>query len=338
MWASSWSVIEMSFNHMKKYMTSNGLTMRQAKIIDGQRLMTDQFMKDPSYKDCFVKWQFGVEQEKLVPIPIKTFDEKLSNNYGITLSFNTYYDDNVMIGEMLYNTKSNTYWLCVESYDRDEIHGAGKLTRCNQFLKWQDSKGKIYEYPVYDTNATQYNSGVQSTQMVTIGSAQHSVWITADENTLMLDHDKRFFLDRNTVNPTVYKLTQNDTTTFSYDNGYLKLMMTEHQYNAETDSIENWICDYIEPSDNDFDIIYTGKPTVRIGGKKTFTADTEGEVTWSISDNNFDLNNLTVTVNGNKVTIACKYDESLFDDAVFELNAVVGQKESHLEIKLVGGV
>lgn len=328
----------MSFNHMKKYMTSNGLTMRQAKIIDGQRLMADQLMKDPSYKDSFIQWKFGVPIEESDVIPIKTFDEKLSNNYGITLSFNALCDIPIVIGDMLYDTKSQTYWLCVESYDRDEIHSAGKLTRCNQFLKWQDEKGNIYEYPVYDTNATQYNSGVQSTQMITIGSAQHSVWITADENTLMLDHDKRFFLDRNTVNPTVYKLTQNDTTTFSYDNGYLKLMMTEHQYNAETDSIEDWICDYIEPSDNDFDITYSGKPTIRVGGKKTFTADIEGDVTWTVSDNNFDLSNLTVTINGNKITIACKYDEALFDNAVFKLNAVVGQKESHLEVKLVGGV
>ena len=328
----------MSYAKMKAYLTVHGETIRESKIIDGQRLMADQLMKDPSFKDTFVRWQFGIEQEKLVPIPIKTFGEKLSNNYGITLSFNVLYDSPIAIGEMLYNTKNGTYWLCIESYDRDEINGAGKLTRCNQFLKWQDEKGNIYEYPVYDTNATQYNSGVQSTQMVTIGSAQHSIWITADENTLMLDHDKRFFLDRNTVNPTVYKLTQNDTTTFSYDQGYLKLMMTEHQYNAETDSIEQWICDYIAPTGNDFDITYSGKPTVRVGGKKTFTADTEGEVIWSISDNNFDLSNLTVTTNGNKVTIVCKYDEALFDNAVFKLNAVVGQKQSHLEVKLVGGV
>ena len=50
------------------------------------------------------------------------------------------------------------------------------------------------------------------------------------------------------------------------------------------------------------------------------------------------MSNLTVTTNGNKVTITCKYDEALFDNAVFKLNAVAGQKQSHLEVKLVGGV
>lgn len=329
----------MSYAHMKSYMTSNGLTMRQAKIIDGQRLMVDQLMKDPSYKDTFVQWHFGVPVEELETIPIKTFDEKLSNNYGITLSFNALYDFPIVIGDMLYDKNTNTYWLCVESYNRDDINGAGKLTRCNQFLKWQDEKGKIYEYPVYDTNATQYNSGVQSTQVVTVGSAQHSVWIMADENTIMLDHDRRFFLDRNVVNPTVYKLTQNDTTTFSYDNGYLKLMMTEHQYNPETDSIENWICDYIEVSENDFDILFGSKPTLRIGGKKTFTADVSDNIMWSVSENNFDSSVLTMETIGNQVTISCKYNEVLFDNCEFVLNAVSdGGLTSRVKIKLVGGV
>ena len=328
----------MSYANMKKYMTSNGLNMRQAKIIDGQRLMYDQLAKDPSYKDSFVMWHFGDVIEELDPIPIKTFDERLSNNYGITLSFNALYDFPIVIGNMLYDKRTSTYWLCVESYNRDDINGAGKLTRCNQFLKWQDEKGKIYEYPIYDTNATQYNSGVQSTQVVTVGSAQHSVWITADENTIMLDHDKRFFLDRNIKNPTVYELTQNDTTTFSYDNGYLKLMMTEHQYNPETDSIDEWICDYIEVDSNDFAILYSGKPTIRVGGKKTFTADIEGVVVWSVSNANFDTSKLTTTISGNKITIACKYDESLLDNAEFTLNAVSGSDTSELQVRLVGGV
>ena len=65
---------------MKAYLTVHGETIRESKIIDGQRLMADQLMKDPSFKDTFVRWQFGIEQEKLVPIPIKTFGEKLSNN------------------------------------------------------------------------------------------------------------------------------------------------------------------------------------------------------------------------------------------------------------------
>lgn len=328
----------MSYNHMKSYLEKHGITIRESKIIDGQRLMADQMSKDPSYKDTFVRWYFGVAPEELQSIQIKTFDEKLSNNYGITLSFNVLYDSLIKIGDMLYDTKNGTYWLCVESYNRDDINGAGKLTRCNQFLKWQDEKGKIYEYPVYDTNATQYNSGVQSTQVITVGSAQHSIWITADENTIMLDHDKRFFLDRNTKNPTVYKLTQNDTTTFSYDNGYLKLMMTEHQYNPETDSIDEWICDYIEVDSNDFAILYSGKPTIRVGGKKTFTADIEGGVIWSVNNANFDTSKLTTIISGNKITIVCKYDESLLDNAEFTLNAVGGSDTSELQVRLVGGV
>ena len=323
-------------------MQVDGLTMRQAKINDGRLLMADQFDKDPSYEDEFVFWEHGKAIKDLTSIPIKTFNESLNksilSNYGFTIEFNTLYDSPVVVGDTLYDKTANTYWLCVESYNRDHIHWAGKMVKCNNFLKWQDESGTIFEYPFYDSNATQYNSGVTSNNVMTIGSAQHKVLIMADENTIALDHDKRFFLDRNTKNPTVYKLTQADTTAYYYDKGLLALMISEHQYNPETDSIEQWVCDYKDTGSGELAIEYSGKPTIRVGGKKKFSIDTESLITWDIDDANFNVSNLTITVQDNYIQIACKYDEELFNGKEFTLSATVGSQTTSLLVKLSGGV
>lgn len=331
----------MSFANMKNYMLVDGEIMRKAKINDGRYLMADQFDKDPSYEDGFVFWEYGIAIEDMRKSPIKTFGETLGKSilgsYGFTIEFNTLIDNPVIVGDTLYDTETNVYWLCVESYNRDKIHWSGKMVKCNNFLKWQDENGEIYEYPFYDSNATQYNSGVTSNNVMTIGSAQHKILITADDNTIALDHDKRFFLDRNKKNPTVYKLTQADTTAYYYDKGLLTLMVSEHQYNPESDSIEKWICDYKDMGIGTFNILYKGKPVVRVGGKKRFSVESNS-VTWNISGTNFDENYLSVAATDNYIDIACKYNETLLDGKEFTLTATVNGQTTSLLVKLTGGV
>lgn len=177
-------------------------------------------------------------------------------------------------GDTFYNEKEETYWICTEVMCKSCLYYDGKLTRCNNMLKWQDDNGKVFEYPVFDVNSTQYNSGVRSDKTIMLGSTQHMLTIIADENTIALEHDKRFFFDRNTKSPTVFKLTQNDTTALNYDRGLLHLTVTEDQYNPDTDRIDLMLCDYVEPETSEpstlIEITYVGNPIVRIGGSKTF--------------------------------------------------------------------
>ena len=173
----------------------------------------------------------------------------------------------IVVGDLLYDKKRNLYWICIESFDRDEILCAGKLVRCNYIMKWQDDDKNIFEYPVFEINSTQYNSGEFGDKTMTLGSSQHLITAIADKNTIALNHGHRFFWDRNTVDPTVFKLTQNDTTAMNYDKGLIKITVTEDQYNPKTDSIENWLCDYFKVST--VTITYSGNPTIRVGGTKT---------------------------------------------------------------------
>ena len=192
-------------------------------------------------------------------------------------------------GDTFYNEKEETYWICTEVMCKSGLYYDGKLTRCNNMLKWQDDNGKVFEYPVFDVNSTQYNSGVRSDKTIMLGSTQHMLTIIADENTITLEHDKRFFFDRNTKSPTVFKLTQNDTTALNYDRGLLHLTVTEDQYNPDTDRIDLMLCDYVEPETSEpstlIEITYMGNPTVRIGGSKTFRVkETAVTFTMSIAD------------------------------------------------------
>ena len=237
----------------------------------------------------------------------------------------------VQHGDTFYNEDEGLYWICTEVMCKSGLYYDGKLTRCNNILKWQDENKYIFEYPVFDINSTQYNSGEFGDKTMTLGSSQHLLTIVADENTIALNHGHRFFWDRNTVDPTVFKLTQNDTTAVNYDRGIVKLTVTEDQYNPKTDSIENWLCDYFKVST--VTITYSGNPTIRVGGTKTLNVDTTETVTWSVES---DVG-ATITPNGNSVKVKCPNDSSFVDKTIV-VKATVGSDVSECVLTITGGV
>ena len=237
----------------------------------------------------------------------------------------------VQHGDTFYNEDEGLYWICTEVMCKSGLYYDGKLTRCNNILKWQDENKHIFEYPVFDINSTQYNSGEFGDKTMTLGSSQHLLTIVADENTIALNHGHRFFWDRNTVDPTVFKLTQNDTTAVNYDIGIVKLTVTEDQYNPKTDSIENWLCDYFKVST--VTITYSGNPTIRVGGTKTLNIDTTETVTWSVES---DVG-ATITPNGNSVKVKCPNDMS-FVDKTITVKATVGSDIGECVLTITGGL
>ena len=237
----------------------------------------------------------------------------------------------VQHGDTFYNEDEGLYWICTEVMCKSGLYYDGKLTRCNNILKWQDENKHIFEYPVFDINSTQYNSGEFGDKTMTLGSSQHLLTVVADENTIALNHGHRFFWDRNTVDPTVFKLTQNDTTAMNYDKGLVKITVTEDQYNPKTDSIENWLCDYFKVST--VTITYSGNPTIRVGGTKTLNVDTTETVTWSVES---DVG-ATITPDGNSVKVKCPND-MLFVDKTITVKATVGSDVGECVLTITGGV
>lgn len=326
---------------MLSRMKIDGNSIRQAKINDTKQLMINQLDTDPSYDEYFVIWEYGVDFDNFKNQPIKLYNRKYSSANGFTVQFETLTNNAIPIGTVLYNTDEKIYYLCTESFNKDKILNNGKLTRCNGFLKWQDDSGKIFEYPVFDINSTQYNSGVQSDKVLTLGSTQHMLTITADENTIALEHDKRFFNDRNTKSPTVFKLTQNDTTALHYDKGLLHLTITEDEYNPKTDSIENWLCDYfkIEENTQPIEITYVGSLVIRIGGSaKTFTANTTESVAWELITTETQNKYVTMTTTDNKCKVKCSNNELLIGSSVKLKCTDTKGNVGEVLIDIVGGV
>ena len=98
-------------------------------------------------------------------------------------------------------------------------------------------------------NSTQYNSGEQSNRNFVIGSSQHMITLPCDENTVELSTPQRFYLDKATINPTSFIVTQNDTTSYNYGKkGLVKVTVYEHPSNPEVDRPDLGICDYIDVS------------------------------------------------------------------------------------------
>ena len=324
---------------MKQRMTLSGETVRVEKINDGRLLMSEQLITDPSYQE-FDIWEFGVASDDFVKQPLKLYDRKYSSANGFTAKYETLWNKFIPIGTVLYDSKYDEYYICVESFDKDEILNNGKIVRCNGWLKWQNETGKIYEYPVFDINSTQYNSGVDGNKIMTLGSTQHMLSITADDNTIPLRHDKRFFIDRNKVEPTVFKLTQNDTTALNYDKGVIRLTVTEDQYNPDADSIENWLCDYIKPVvAHPIEITFIGNPVIRVGGSaKTFTANTDKTVTWEIVKTPEQTEYITTVVTNNKCKIKCSNNELLIGSSVKLKCTDTDGNIGEILIDIVGGV
>lgn len=209
------------------------------------------FFDDASFQPGIVMWEVGKiikEDFNSSPeIPIRFYGRDFSNANGVTVKFNTPYDNPIDVGDIVFDSRNEEYYICTESFNINDIHWQGRFTLCNWILRWQNKDGKVLEYPCYDVNSTQYNSGEQSNRQFTIGSSQHMITLPCDENTIMLSSPQRFILDKNKQKPTVFVVTQNDNTSYGYGKkGLVRITLYENVFNPETDNVDIGICDYVD--------------------------------------------------------------------------------------------
>ena len=234
-----------------KKMILSGGSLRDENIKNSQELLKETFANDASLALGIYLWELGLESyDDRESLMIRLYKRSFSNANGVTIKFQTLIDTPIVVGDIIYDSVSDEYMICTESFNIDGIHWQGKFTLCNWILKWQNKNGDILEYPCHDINSTQYNSGEQSNKQFTIGSSQHMITLPCDENTVVLSSPQRFFLDKNTINPTSFIVTQNDTTSYNYGKkGLVKVTLYECVTNNATDRIDLGICDYIDKND-----------------------------------------------------------------------------------------
>lgn len=237
-------------DRFNKRMNLNGGTLRNEYIFNTRQLLNETFADDPSFTFNIFFWRLGLkEYRNEKAIGIRLYDRKFSAANGVTIKFQTLYDTPVIVGDIVYDSDKDEYLICTEAFDIDGVNYEGKFTLCNWMLKWQKADGTILEYPCHDMNSTQYNSGEQSNRNFVIGSSQHMITLPCDENTVELSTPQRFYLDKAKNNPTVFIVTQNDTTSYNYGKkGLVKVTVMEDANNPETDRPDLGICDYIDVS------------------------------------------------------------------------------------------
>lgn len=215
-------------------------------------------------------------------------------------------------------------WLIMTEPTDNCIYDKCVLHQCNYVLKWQTPTKQIVYYPTCIENASQYNTGEEGDKTITLGYNQLMSYLSMDEISVLINRDLRLFVDYNTVNPLPYKVTRPDTVAYSYARKRVMcLVLTEDQYDPNTDSIEHWLCDYFPTSTETITIIYSGNPTIRIGGTKTLKVESDMPVVWSVESEI----GATITPNGKSVKIKCPSGDFVEQTITVkaESNGVVGE-------------
>lgn len=312
-----------------KLRTGNGGNIANVMRKNGRFLMDMEIENDVSCApDIFIC--DGIVPKK--PITIRIYENKYGATDGFTVKFSVKIGDSLKIGDLLYDCDENVYWICKNSHKNGGIYCSGTLQRCVDMpLKWQDDDGNIFEYPVFDYS--QFSSDETDYNIVNVGEGRRRLTTIADDNTVKLKHDKRFFWDRNTEKPSVFKVTQNNSTSLFYDKGLVQITIIEDQYNPEKDNIEEWICDYITPKSNAPLLEWNGDDSIRIGRSRRVWVDTEETVEWDIRADN----SISVEYDGNSVKITVPLDERLIGGFI-HITATVNGEKSECEFEIIGGV
>jgi hypothetical protein len=224
------------------------------------------------------------------------------------------------------------------------------MQQCNYVLKWQNTDAGIIERWSVILSASKYNNGEKYNNVIVVGSNQLMVYLPIDEETLKLRSDKRLMVDFNTELPKCYDITRVDTVTMGYDGtaeprydgkGCILLVLTETEINPDVDRVDLMLCDYINPNNiphpSPINITYSGSPSIRIGGRKTFTAETENEVVFSLVNSALLDGKLTMEQTGNKCVVRCTNDSALVG-ATFKVEVAGGEARSELLVDVVGAV
>lgn len=324
-----------NFDTYKSRLHLRGSTNRERELYHEKRELTLNAINSLSCKDCIVN---GVPQKLVID------DGTLPYYKEVKSLPNEYFD----AGD--YVEWADAMWLMVSCDWDKEVYTYGKMQQCNYVLKWQNANADVIERWSVILSASKYNNGEKYNNVIVVGSNQLMVYLPIDEETLKLRSDKRLMVDFNTESPKCYDITRVDTVTMGYDGtaeprydgkGCILLVLTETEINPDVDRVDLMLCDYINPNDiphpSPINITYSGAPSIRIGGRKTFTAETENEVVFSLINSALLDGKLTMTQTGNKCVVKCANDSALVG-ATFKVEVAGGGARSELLVDVIGAV
>ena len=249
-------------------------------------------------------------------------------------------------------------WMVASMPDNNQVYEKAVLWKCKQSIRFiSPLTGEMVEYPVYSINSTQYGTGESARQYITVGDAQHLIYIPYNEETILMDDRARFLIDRNPERVTAFRITQVDTMSYAVgdefaDDGLLQWTVIETQYNAETDDMELEIADLHKKDE-------PGSVAVETDGKTIILQDQDGDrmiaigesktihvsVGWNVQDGDAPAIEAEMTdgaqyvqieaVDGTDVTIRAADDFSAVGKTA-RIAVRADGAEAHMTLKIVG--
>lgn len=222
----------------------------------------------------------------------------------------------------------NSYWLITDADFNSELSRHCKMQRCNNILSWQNpiTKKIVQRRYIADTAYTMDINPVYNRNYIPTSNKVFRIILPRDEETLLIDLDRRFLLDMANNQPQAYKVIGVNSLSKFVDNGDIGgciVVDLEHEhYNSATDNGNLMIADYVENFDIEDDVSsrksnIVGSNTLKIGGiAKTFKAEffeedgftenTAVQAKWSIDCDSETEKFVTYNIDGNSVVVQIK--------------------------------
>lgn len=256
-----------------------------------------------------------------------------------------------------YVKHDGAFWLVSSLPDNNRIYEKAVMWKCKHTIRFLSPlTGEIVEYPVFSTNSTQYGTGVSEKTNVDVGEDQHLLYIPYNKETILLDDEFRFIMDKNRVHPTVYRITRVDSVSYAvgdekYDDGLIQWAVLEDKFNEATDSREEMIADYYRKEagsvenekGTDGTLVLTdldGDFMIAVGEQKQLRVscvDADGNAITSFSYRlECDLLDGAVSLKDDKMggITLCASDDSLNVGRQIEIRAVNDELNSEATIKI----
>ena len=149
-------------------------------------------------------------------------------------------------GDYLYF--DSQWWIVASMPANNQVYEKAILWYCKYQLKMMiPGASTASTYPAFFQDATQYNSGETAKTQMTIGSGQLMVYLPYNADTIKIDSDFRILADRNTTQPTAYRVTKVDTISYAFGAGGMICWMLVEDTLRTADNISTMVADNTVP-------------------------------------------------------------------------------------------
>lgn len=248
--------------------------------------------------------------------------------------FNTLPDGIVNIGDII--LWQEMHWLVTQVDFDDEISRSGRIVQCNRQIRWQNhATYKIIERWCLVTKP--YTSNIDEGKVISTSSREFKVQLPYDDETKLLDLDKRFMLEVINTKPRTYKCTSVDQQTNKYqdiDGGFIVVNLKQDEAGQPGDRTDLMICNYKEPTitpETPSDMLnceIKGRRDIRVGISRKYTAifyakdgttvTDDIKAVWAVTVPDGYENKVNWTTNGNFIEM------TVIDDSLIGKTITVG--------------